>query len=613
MFKTQLLYTFNSNRLISSTNSNIISSIFKKDKTNKMLMMRINPISRLSNYTRLFSTTTNSSNGNLSSILNDDHKKFIKIEQNLLNQIMKTLKSWNNEIILSEDNQMKYNIKEDLKVLEDLKININDLFLIVVVGEFNAGKSTFINSLLGDSYLQDGVLPTTSRISIIRKLKNKNDISQQLKKPENISLEEVDEISLPISWLENIAIVDTPGTNAIISKHEELTQKFIPRSDLVLFLTSAERPITESEGLFLNKIAQWGRKIIIIVNKMDIITNSRDYNDIMNHVSQSVSSILGLAYQSIPIYGISSRKALMAKLSSKDLTFNEMKYGPQGNVFIESQLGLIEEYLHNHLSHKELIYNKLDNPLKSSDAIITKVLILLYEEIESLTSDLNIMKLMNENINSFEYDLQQILVFYHGKIDILVSQVITNIHNEFDNIPIDLFSFKTSSLPSSSIQETKPIVSTLVFNNLMNDIGIDITGSFITKSQSIYKLCLDYIQLRPKKALTSSKLLPFSNHLITRSNQFQSNTSNQDFLLRLQRDSQAILSSNTLNETLIRLKQHHMSMRLIIRLSQISIALGALSCFSFGFISMTPLSIASCLIPLLGISMYLPFQKKTIK
>ena len=41
--------------------------------------------------------------------------------------------------------------------------------------------------------------------------------------------------------------MDTPGTNAIIRHHEELSRGFVPRSDLVLFVTSTERPLTESE------------------------------------------------------------------------------------------------------------------------------------------------------------------------------------------------------------------------------------------------------------------------------------------------------------------------------------------------------------------------------
>ena len=59
----------------------------------------------------------------------------------------------------------------------------------------------------------------------------------------------------PIPLLNWIAIVDTPGTNAIIREHQAITEEFVPRSDLVLFITSADRPFTESERSFLHLFA----------------------------------------------------------------------------------------------------------------------------------------------------------------------------------------------------------------------------------------------------------------------------------------------------------------------------------------------------------------------
>ena len=41
---------------------------------------------------------------------------------------------------------------------------LDALFLVVIVGEFNAGKSAFINALLGQALVPEGVTPTTARI-----------------------------------------------------------------------------------------------------------------------------------------------------------------------------------------------------------------------------------------------------------------------------------------------------------------------------------------------------------------------------------------------------------------------------------------------------------------
>jgi hypothetical protein len=66
----------------------------------------------------------------------------------------------------------------------------------------------------------------------------------------------------------DLSIVDTPGTNAIDRTHESLTRDYIPRSDLILFLTSAERPLSESERLLLEGISAWGKKTVLVVNKV---------------------------------------------------------------------------------------------------------------------------------------------------------------------------------------------------------------------------------------------------------------------------------------------------------------------------------------------------------
>ena len=78
-------------------------------------------------------------------------------------------------------------------------------------------------------------------------------------------------ITAPAPLLREIHIVDTPGTNAIIREHEAITAEFVPRSDLVLFVTSADRPFTETERAFLEQIRGWGKKIVVVINKIDIL------------------------------------------------------------------------------------------------------------------------------------------------------------------------------------------------------------------------------------------------------------------------------------------------------------------------------------------------------
>ncbi len=135
--------------------------------------------------------------------------------------------------------------RADVAALEQASRDLDDLFLLVVVGEFNTGKSAFVNALLGAPVLEEGATPTTSVVTVVR---YGPEIAEE---PRG---EWLLERTYPADFLRDLAIVDTPGTNAIIRRHEEITRYFVPRSDLVLFVTSADRPFSESERAFLELI-----------------------------------------------------------------------------------------------------------------------------------------------------------------------------------------------------------------------------------------------------------------------------------------------------------------------------------------------------------------------
>ena len=129
---------------------------------------------------------------------------------------------------------------------------LDQLFLLVVIGEFNAGKSAFINALLGARVLEEGVTPTTARLQILR---HGESLQRTSERPHGATSS-----ARPSHLLEDLTIVDTPGTNAMFREHERLTSEFVPRADLVLFVTSADRPFTESERSFLEVIRELGQE-----------------------------------------------------------------------------------------------------------------------------------------------------------------------------------------------------------------------------------------------------------------------------------------------------------------------------------------------------------------
>src|SRR5919112_1665969 len=156
---------------------------------------------------------------------------------------------------------------EDADLVRRAFSDVEELFLLVIVGEFNSGKSAFINALLGADISEEGVTPTTDRITVLRYSEEPTERERR---------EGILEKGHPSELLREVAIVDTPGTNAIIRHHEELSRGFVPRSDLVLFVTSVDRPFTESERAFLETIREWGKQVVIILNKIDRLDTPED-------------------------------------------------------------------------------------------------------------------------------------------------------------------------------------------------------------------------------------------------------------------------------------------------------------------------------------------------
>jgi small GTP-binding protein len=171
----------------------------------------------------------------------------------------------------------------DLEHLRRALQQLDELFLLVVVGEFNSGKSALINALLGEAFLPEGPTPTTDRIYIVA--------HGQAGAPEFVQ-DEVRLLRYPTEFLRQVRIVDTPGTNAVLRQHEVIARDFVPRSDLVLFVTSADRPFTESERAFLESIRQWGKKVVVVINKDDVLESEAARREVETYVRSQVRRLL---------------------------------------------------------------------------------------------------------------------------------------------------------------------------------------------------------------------------------------------------------------------------------------------------------------------------------
>lgn len=234
-----------------------------------------------------------------------------------------------------------------------------DRFHLVVVGEFNHGKSTFVNALLGQSVLPIGVTPTTAVIHHIVWSDERNAklvLASGQEQP--LAFEDVRtfatggsraeepvgyvEVGLPADLLrERIVLVDTPGVNDLSLTRAEITFGYIPRSDAVLFVLDAGQPVKESERQFLEHqlIGKSRDKIFFVVAKSDIWT-ADEREEALAYVRDRLSALV----ESPQVFAVSAQAALAGRPEESGLPelvghLTRFLAEERGRILLDNALG----------------------------------------------------------------------------------------------------------------------------------------------------------------------------------------------------------------------------------------------------------------------------------
>lgn len=209
-----------------------------------------------------------------------------------------------------------------------------DRFHLVVVGEFNHGKSSFVNALLGETALAVGVTPTTAAIHHLKYADAPSaEVVYSSGKRETIpfgevrkfavggggSTDQVDflEIGYPAPILkERILLVDTPGVNDLSLQRSDITYSYIPRADAVLFLLDAGQILKESERIFLqDKLLKASRdKIVFVITKWDILTVD-EQKEALDYAKAQLKNLV----KDPVVYPISAETALAGKTAESGM------------------------------------------------------------------------------------------------------------------------------------------------------------------------------------------------------------------------------------------------------------------------------------------------------
>lgn len=284
------------------------------------------------------------------------------------------------------------NHDELAETVSSLRNRINEPYMFVIVGEVKAGKSSFINALLDTGKEITKVAPQPMTDTIQQIVYGEQEevivINPFLKK-----------ITQPIDILKEVAIVDTPGTNTIIEKHQQITEEFIPSSDLIVFVFESKNPYRQSAWDFLEYIKDdWKKKVIFVLQQKDLM----DAADLRVNIDGVVNQ--------------AEKKGM-----SRPLVFAvSAKMEQEGNK-AESGFGEIRNFISHNITGGKAPYLKLENILVTLNNIQHRIGV-----------SLEVRKKQYELDTAFRHDVTESLDQHETRSKKHVDLLVENILNAYN-------------------------------------------------------------------------------------------------------------------------------------------------------------------------------------
>jgi small GTP-binding protein len=309
--------------------------------------------------------------------------------------------------LLTEERDLLVSLRESLEEeqteerrrVEELLEGLGELFTIVIVGEFNAGKSSLINALFGEKLREEGPVPVDDRISLLRY--GDEPVRKQLS-------EFIIEQWYPVELLQSIRLVDTPGTNSIVRRHQEITEDFIPRADLILFVTSIDRPLAESERSFLEFIRDWRKKVVFVLNKIDT-KSDEEVDEVLDYLRENIRSLFDFEPVVFPVSSMLALRSKMGELPPREWT--------------RSRFEALEDYIAETLSQGERVRLKLKAPLETSVAIMDRQVAMIESRSKILHADVRKIETIQQQLEQARADLQSNFSRFTLRIEKLILEL----------------------------------------------------------------------------------------------------------------------------------------------------------------------------------------------
>lgn len=313
---------------------------------------------------------------------------------------------------------------------------------VVVLGEFNHGKSTVVNALLGEEILPTGITPTTAVITHLvhgdepgaaiqaprggeRKDVPYEEMGAAIRHEEEEGTEpEFVEIQYPNELLEDsLVLVDTPGVNDISRQKVEITYGYVPKADVILYVLDATQVLKKSEITFIkDRLLKANRdRIIFVLGKTDALSDE-DVQEVETYARERLADLIG----PVELFAFSGREALRAQQEGEEppAEFGEFRDYLLGflrenkaYILVDSALGeglriagLLEQNLaikkQGYLLEKEDLEQRIarvENKLEQSRQLIAQNIDHIEESIGGIAAT------ARHNLRSFVDDFKQTL------------------------------------------------------------------------------------------------------------------------------------------------------------------------------------------------------------
>mmetsp|Transcript_10490 Transcript_10490/g.15585 ORF Transcript_10490/g.15585 Transcript_10490/m.15585 type:complete len:662 (-) Transcript_10490:307-2292(-) len=428
---------------------------------------------------------------NKSHLLNDQQTQLLREQRDILNKVQH----------LAEQANVEYNFRDSVHLLSNVPVDdVDAAFSMVIAGEFNVGKSTFINALLGQKLLETGILPTTDAVTLITGSSSMtvNDDKDAVKQhqevlPNGFILHRVNKQASEL--LKDLVLVDTPGLNAVALGHEEMTRRMLPAADLIVFITSSDRPFAESERQFLQSIQPYRKRIVVVVNKIDTLESlgseygKEEKKKVEEFVASNCAALLGARPV---VFVVSGRNALEAKLRADSA---HPSLGSGAAMWKRSGFEELEGYFLGELTADAKVMHKLLSPLGFADGATREILESFEKEKEAIDVDRSTLSLLESQMEAWTKDLERDLAFDRAQIIDAVGKWERQISGFFDEAGIlqelsmsmnrDEFDAKWEQLGLDSVQKS--------VDEILEESSSMVAGKAKTQGQSV----IEYLGKRP--------------------------------------------------------------------------------------------------------------------